>query len=844
MASISDDAASRRVPASPSGFMPKDLVTVTVGKVQAQLYPKLQPDWLVHERAHSLHINRTALQNLPGVDMRLKYDAFGAQLNCSATVAGALQDWKDFFATSWFDFSSLIIESFHNSSGTVLGHTTVQGNPRVLLPVVNGDPALCRSPDVKFVRVQLVLDFRPLVTLDPPGVTTLRQSYYIELPQSTATIQDADGNDFNLTTFHGVADLSTLPSDEIKTEILDLTLQTGPITLGSPEFNLHEAVVDDCAAMKLVDNKILKLAWAQVCRHCFDELCPGYSNQPHAAIEHIRQNYVDSAGQSVTMPVLQYYQSLQNAALPFYPDPSWPVSVCNHFIEYLDPRLAAAFRKNYPDYSVQHRLDGRFQRRQLPIIYRAAHLAEEEVSQIMSLSRQAVGQSFHTNVAGDSPLGPFPAFPAAAFPSQAERTLGHYGPSSGDERSRGSMGSSGSRRPIECFGCGGPHPWRNKLGVITCPDKDKPGVKETAESRYQEFVERLKRKRIRNNKRTARKLAAHMTTDMLRPVPAHVPESPETPSVASSLTNPASSHGAGRGALRRAQQDRAPGPLVLVVDVTVFASGTPMRKLLPVPIQTNFPHVCLPLGPERDESSGLMMRALVDTAAAVSTGNFYYISTVAKAYPAALSRIYAPEDYSGIVLSGIVESGGAAVTTELTVGFEFHLPWKTKDGHSTSLLIATGKHVTVNVILGLPFIQATGMVIDAADSVAELRALDSPPLPIEFRRAALHVPHLGESDSATVSHAHAAVVRDIEKLEEWMNTDVGSTASNDHLPARRVAFGSAIPRSTGSGSSLTSSNSSDRCVTSPGSINPVTLASDALDDYHDPMMGIAQPLPA
>ncbi len=52
------------------------------------------------------------------------------------------------------------------------------------------------------------------------------------------------------------------------------------------------------------------------------------------------------------------------------------------------------------------------------------------------------------------------------------------------------------------------------------------------------------------------------------------------------------------------------------------------------------------------------------------------------------------------------------MTTKLMVGFQFHLPYLTKEGDPTSILIATGIHMTVNMIVGLPFIQATHAIID------------------------------------------------------------------------------------------------------------------------------------
>jgi hypothetical protein len=75
-------------------------------------------------------------------------------------------------------------------------------------------------------------------------------------------------------------------------------------------------------------------------------------------------------------------------------------------------------------------------------------------------------------------------------------------------------------------------------------------------------------------------------------------------------------------------------------------------------------------------------------------------------------------------------TGGKSITTELSVGFQFHLPYLTRDGSQTSLLIATRLHVTVNIIVGLLFIQATQVIIDLSNNVANLCAIDAPPSPL------------------------------------------------------------------------------------------------------------------
>jgi hypothetical protein len=162
------------------------------------------------------------------------------------------------------------------------------------------------------------------------------------------------------------------------------------------------------------------------------------------------------------------------------------------------------------------------------------------------------------------------------------------------------------------------------------------------------------------------------------------------------------------------------------------------------------------------------LRCVVDTAAALMTGNFHFVAALAKKYPHCVTKLYVPEDYNPIVLSGIVQYGGESVTTDLTVGFQFHLPYLTRDDQATSILIATGPYITVNTIVGLPFIQATHMIIDLSDNVADMHALDASPFPLEYRPAAVHVPIVDEAGAAPthLSTAHQDLIKVIDALEQ------------------------------------------------------------------------------
>jgi hypothetical protein len=110
----------------------------------------------------------TALSS-QSIDLCAQLNALGHQLNVSAMVDGVIQqDWLRHFYDRWSDFHRLSILCFHNTKDTQATDT----NTAILLPVVDGSIMDC-GKNVKFVRVQLSVNFVNLVTVANPGPTTL-----------------------------------------------------------------------------------------------------------------------------------------------------------------------------------------------------------------------------------------------------------------------------------------------------------------------------------------------------------------------------------------------------------------------------------------------------------------------------------------------------------------------------------------------------------------------------------------------------------------------------------------------------------------------------------------------
>ena len=456
-----------------------ETVPITIGRQTTSIYPKVHPLMSIAERAYAYHVTSTALKSLRlAPDVYL--DNMGMYLDSNTVVTGLKFDFNEYFDENWTNMDYLTILSFHDTAGAVIANATMANDMAVLKPVQDGVIADCRPGDVRYVRLQLILDFRHLCTAATPSDnTTLRATYYIELPQATRAVNDGNGNPRNLTTFLGEADLRTLSVAQIQTDILAPVHQDGPINLNEAPFNVANAIIDDSEISADINRNILKLAIKTVETSIFEQLCPNYTNKPHAAVENIKQTYTDSEGNVLVHRVAQYFSIMNGAARTFAHQKVYPCDLCALFMAGLHPDIKSKFEELYPKHTDPHDRVGRVQRLALAEILKKATQAEESVLHMQTLVQRQMGsQVYNVN----------------CYKSQCEGTLEYY-----KQKNAGygspvpSPSPPGSRTPSPtkpprmgaghtCHGCGDPnHTARN------CPDKDKPGWLEKVKANAAKF---------------------------------------------------------------------------------------------------------------------------------------------------------------------------------------------------------------------------------------------------------------------------------------------------------------------------------------------------------------------
>jgi hypothetical protein len=224
----------------------------------------------------------------------------------------------------------------------------------------------------------------------------------------------------------------------------------------------------------------------------------------------------------------------------------------------------------------------------------------------------------------------------------------------------------------------------------------------------------------------------------------------------------------------------------MVYDAIVLSN--PSKPCLPVTINSNLPHIQLAVGPPDSEHEPLKLTCLVDSGASLSTASLPFMVKVATQFPWCIQCVYTAKSYTSIRLSGVVQQEGTPVTTELPVAFGLHTPYFTKDGKPATLLLAAGSHVTVNLILGLPFIEATQMIVDFKDKVIECCALDCPLFPIISRRAALDPPASEMDTSPAPIEAYEPYSGFIAEIKKLGTPFADVHAANEASPTKKVRY--------------------------------------------------------
>jgi uncharacterized Zn finger protein (UPF0148 family) len=703
-------------------FVPKDNVSLNLGKTTIYVYPHISEEMSNTEKAYSFLVNKSALESTD-INPKVRLQSF-SDLTGTTSLVGILQARHVDHALAFIRRAqSFTVRSYHLPNGLIIADCSkLDGTLKSTDAQTNGNR---RPADIQYVKIACDVVFSDIT----PGNTQLYPfTFFVRLHMETRFVRNSTGNEISLTTFFGDDDWATSVDQEILDAIWD-----HPRSLKQPFNLIPPSIVDPNADAQIrikecvdaLESLTLTAAWEDITKKIFAQICPNFVDDPAAIIQSIHQISYDSStpDKKIVLSVSQYFNAIQRLTSFLPKSNDWSIDVTQHFLSHLvtDVRDQMKGQGHIYDPAISTRAPFA-QISALQTAFSSAILAETNLQRVRNIAQQEVKSThaFHTNLQMKSNM------------SVAEKTITRY-------------------QPRECWGCGSPdHVYSDRTGTIFCPRAAEPEVKAKFDATRKDFQERRK---ARAKKTSDKRKSSNMTTvlstllqdldaDQLRALLANKKPKTET-------------------------DDSTKKDFITFATFLCLPTSLNSKPLLPISVDTNLPHFMLPIG---QPSSNFQLSVAYDTCAVLCVGWAGYHLAIAKKFPHLVkSLVWANEEYTPLTLSGVVsdddgdKSKSEKLVTTLPAIIEYYMPHPSKQGQPTSFKVAIGDNVAVNTLIGMSMIRPAKFSLDLEDNVIDNGILDTKPFPVTYKQTTRALPNLtsvtnsSEQTLATFSQAHVSI---------------------------------------------------------------------------------------
>lgn len=817
------------------------LETVQVGGTKVSL-PALPPTG-ASDTELALYLN-SLISQLESVESRTTASdrllALGNRTALSIYPQSTITSVRDKIDAELFNPANFTILSFHTVDGASVADATLLANAQVLRPVGDNQNPLVnanrRPQNITSVRVAYSVDLADLIDPDfHQAGTIVTSQFHILLPQDTLQVMNGANQLQDFTGYTGPADISALTPEQLRADITSRTGQTAPARLVAPTTpGVTDADVDTTTLLGELYEAGYLTSWATVCKSVREAFCPGVAFRPQDNLRTIKQVITDANGNTITLSVEAYSKNIMASMLSYSGVKNLPSNYVQHFLDNLAQPILQKLKSDYtiPQFSLSRVSQLEELRKWIGLAVKAAN----DVALTQSLCKDQALTLMTSVLTPNSPKQP-----SGVFASNAEQTLRNALNTPGKGWTKGNkltveeckeFGGVNGWKPDLCFACSEPHRKEN------CPFKDNPAYQENITQNIG-ALKRIKsyHRTARNKKRGSSVMAETYLASNPRKKQELVTALLADPCARKSIEARLSNSSA-------AQKPSSSNVPCFVISVVHHSVPHPQANCN---VDSKLPHIQLPLGRESEDSGkSVRIAAVVDTGAAINVAHFDTLNQICRRYPWVLKNIYTN---ASVKLSGIIkEDDSGECTTELPYVFELWLPFNvTLDNGLTysdgcSVKVPAGRHVTVNMILGMPFLKPLRCGINFADNCLDTPAFQSiDNLPIEYRQASVNVPP-SLPNERNLTDAHANYARVFDALDAIaLSAGVDSTSVGLHLT--RLPFGApqapkqflqsrwtppGILRSNPQTAAATDSHGSHQLVAA--SARTVTNADDVLAD--------------
>jgi hypothetical protein len=742
---------------SSKAFVPKQFTPITLDKTTVYVYPMLSNTMNENEKTYGFGVTKNALKAASMISFKTRLECLKQTTNSASTVDVISNRFVDHAEEFISKVSNIIVKSYHGPNGHVIPNcTNLETNH--LKPTSGVSAANRRPENIRFAKISTFLDFS---SINPTHTTKYPFTFYIDLNITTLEVATSQQGFVNLTTFHGNDNWAHDTQEEFEQITKSDTSIGRPFDLKPPsitdDINL-EAVINVGVSTNRLEEIALEAAWDTITNTVYREICPTAISDPCSALQNILQSITNqNTGEKETMSVQDYYSAIKQYTDFFPKKGDWPMDVVQHFISHLNEGLRQQTMKDFNYNPATSKKDAYSQSANLLEALRHATTAEEQKTSLKNTITQ--------HMQGNQTMM------ATVNMSIAEKVITEY--------TNAPVSKSTEKM---CWGCGSKdHMYAIKNNII-CPNKDMPGVKEKAAKVRSDFNERRRaiRKKRKGTDNRDRKDEKRVAT--IADIRAMLSEqaSPSQSShfvLSTALVNPNASQNINNENAEFAFQVDHP-PVVdsdmskTEVDLTnqinrlsietkneyntlpscntvSVLSSNHIKPPLPINFDSNLPHINFDIGKSSDKA--FKINIAYDTCAVLNVGYAGYHLTIAKQFPSVVKSLtWAKQDYSPLVLSGIVKDEDSSTSstkgsnpntsTTLPAVIEYYTPYNTKEGSPVTLKIALGNNVGVNTIMGLSTIKNARLSLDLDANVFQAGILNESTFKVIFKPTSRSIP--------------------------------------------------------------------------------------------------------
>jgi hypothetical protein len=693
------------------------------------------------------------------------------------------------------DFSSLGVQDSSNSFVDFYACLPITANDAIAPADENNIPT---AEEVAALQDSLVQARTALEQAEPDAraaaelaVTTARNAFITaqDLRNTGIAAATARANGAN---FNGPSSwLTDLNSHDDLTRFLSPhgpTPQLTPFLLSQPAFDSNIAKMDTKAFKNSFDTLVVELAYEPLKKVIFDYVCPSIKNEPFQLFQAVCQEALDPTDPTkrTRISVQQYADIFNGLMRSLSSDSEWLVDVHEYFMK----NLASDIREKMESdgYRVHMHSTSKLPFNQIKLMetarQKALHAEKSLHSQAKMIQTQLQNShSFLTNAEGQP-----------VYLSPAEKTITHY------KDSNGKLPPSTGVKPVTCWGCGkNTHRWYDKvLKKVVCPDGTNPAYIKAAALAKKQFTQKVKdrMKAMRERNDPAQKnrralIEALLSSDGNVIIQNNTDTDADASTISGSTTSTNNRHVTFTLTPSNGDKDTSnPSPTKkikigntcfnLITSASVL-NTTNGKEPLPISLHPDLPHIKLLLG-EPDSEFNPALLGIIDTGATLTVGYSDYVLGIAESFPQLVKSIVWAEDrYCPIELNGVGSDSNKMGSNTLSAVVTFHMPYLTNNNHSTSLSIAIGKNVAVNVLIGMSFISNAQLIIDPSDKVAEAKMLQCQPFEIIFKQVSRGKPNPIPTEfkpDHAVFVAHEKIMDRIRATREYVENYSNPSDSN------------------------------------------------------------------